>query len=42
MTFYDLLCQNINEYKNIENFTEFIARYYKKNVDKYQENEFKK
>ena len=35
MTFYDLLCQNINEYKNIENFTEFIARYYKKNVDNY-------
>ncbi|UKI26517.1 MAG: hypothetical protein L6V91_06995 [Bacilli bacterium] len=23
MTFYDLLCQNINEYKDIENFTDF-------------------
>lgn len=33
MTFYDLLCQNINEYKNIENFTDFISRYYKKNVE---------
>lgn len=32
MTFYDLLCQNINEYKNIENFTDFISRYYKKEV----------
>lgn len=32
MTFYDLLCQNISEYKNIENFTDFISRYYKKNV----------
>ena len=32
MTFYDLLCQNINEYKNIENFTDFISRYYKKNI----------
>ena len=35
MTFYDLLCQNINEYKDIENFTEFISRYYKSNVDNY-------
>lgn len=35
MTFYDLLCQNINEYKNIENFTDFISRYYKGNVDNY-------
>ena len=35
MTFYDLLCQNINEYKNIENFTDFISRYYKKQVDNY-------
>lgn len=33
MTFYDLLCQNINEYKNIENFTDFISRYYKREVD---------
>lgn len=33
MTFYDLLCQNISEYKKIENFTDFISRYYKKNVD---------
>jgi len=33
MTFYDLLCQNINEYKNIENFTDFISRYYKKEVE---------
>lgn len=33
MTFYDLLCQNINEYKDIENFTDFISRYYKGNVD---------
>lgn len=32
MTFYDLLCQNISEYKNIENFTDFISRYYKKEV----------
>ena len=32
MTFYDLLCQNINEYKKIENFTDFISRYYKKNI----------
>lgn len=32
MTFYDLLCQNINEYKNIENFSDFISRYYKKEV----------
>lgn len=30
MTFYDLLCQNITEYKSIENFTDFISRYYKK------------
>lgn len=35
MTFYDLLCQNINEYKDIENFTDFISRYYKSNVDNY-------
>ena len=35
MTFYDLLCQNINEYKEIENFTDFISRYYKGNVDNY-------
>jgi len=35
MTFYDLLCQNINEYKNIENFTDFISRYYKKQVNNY-------
>lgn len=35
MTFYDLLCQNINEYKDIENFTDFISRYYKKKVDNY-------
>lgn len=35
MTFYDLLCQNINEYKDIENFTDFISRYYKGNVDSY-------
>ena len=33
MTFYDLLCQNINEYKYIENFTDFISRYYKKEVN---------
>ena len=32
MTFYDLLCQNINEYKDIENFTDFISRYYKENI----------
>ena len=35
MIFYDLLCQNINEYKDIENFTDFISRYYKGNVDNY-------
>ena len=35
MTFYDLLCQNINEYKDIENFTDFISRYYKKEVINY-------
>lgn len=35
MTFYDLLCQNINEYKDIENFTDFISRYYKGNIDNY-------
>ena len=35
MTFYDLLCQNISEYKNIENFTDFISRYYKKEVEDY-------
>ena len=33
MTFYDLLCQNINEYKNIENLTDFISRYYKRQVE---------
>ena len=32
MTFYDLLCQNISEYKKIENFTDFISRYYKKEI----------
>ena len=36
MTFYDLLCQNISEYKNIENFTDFISRYYKKEVYNYE------
>ena len=35
MTFYDLLCQNINEYKKIENFTDFISRYYKKNISSF-------
>ena len=35
MTFYDLLCQNINEYKDIENFTDFISRFYKKEVINY-------
>lgn len=35
MTFYDLLCQNINEYKDIEDFTGFISRYYKGNVTNY-------
>ena len=35
MTFYDLLCQNINEYKNIESFTDFISRYYKNKVNNY-------
>ena len=35
MTFYDLLCQNIDEYKDIENFTDFISRYYKKEVSNY-------
>lgn len=35
MTFYDLLCQNITEYKNIENFTDFISRYYKKNISNF-------
>ena len=35
MTFYDLLCQNINEYKDIENFTDFISTYYKSNVYNY-------
>lgn len=35
MTFYDLLCQNISEYKDIENFTDFISRYYKKEVNDY-------
>lgn len=34
MTFYDLLCQNITEYKDIENFSDFIARYYKNSQDK--------
>lgn len=33
MTFYDLLCQNINEYKNIETFTSFISRYYEKEIE---------
>lgn len=33
MTFYDLLCQNINEYKNIENLSSFISRYYKGKVE---------
>lgn len=33
MTFYDLLCQNIDEYKDIESFTNFISRYYKKEID---------
>ena len=32
MTFYDILCQNITEYKDIENFTDFISRYYKGEV----------
>ena len=36
MTFYDLLCQNITEYKNIENFTDFISRYYKKNISSFE------
>lgn len=35
MTFYDILCQNITEYKDIENFTDFISRYYKHEVDNY-------
>ena len=35
MTFYDLLCQNINEYKDIENFTDFISRYYKEKIDNF-------
>lgn len=35
MTFYDLLCQNINEYKHIESFTDFISRYYKNNYSNY-------
>lgn len=35
ITFYDLLCQNINEYKNIESFTDFISRYYKNKVNNY-------
>lgn len=35
MTFNDLLCQNINEYKDIESFTDFISRYYKKKVSNY-------
>ena len=33
MTFYDLLCQNINEYKNLENLSSFISRYYKGKVE---------
>lgn len=41
MTFYDLLCQNISEYKNIENFTDFISRYYKKQVPNYELVEYK-
>ncbi len=36
MTFYDLLCQNLPEYKNIENMTKFISRYYRKEVDDVQ------
>lgn len=36
MTFYDLLCQNINEYKKIENFTDFISRYYKKSINSFE------
>ena len=36
MTFYDLLCQNIDEYKKIENFTDFISRYYKKEVSDFK------
>ncbi len=36
MTFYDLLCQNISEYKNIENFTDFISRYYKNKNANYE------
>ncbi len=35
MTFYDLLCQNIDEYKDIENFTSFISRYYKKEASNF-------
>lgn len=35
MTFYDILCQNISEYKDIENFTDFISRYYKHEIDNY-------
>jgi len=41
MTFYDLLCQNISEYKNIENFTDFISRYYKKEVESFELVEYK-
>ena len=41
MTFYDLLCQNISEYKEIENFTSFISRYYKKEVDNFEETKYK-
>lgn len=41
MTFYDLLVQNINEYKDIENFTDFISRYYKKKVEDKKPIEYK-
>lgn len=41
MTFYDLLCQNITEYKNIENLTDFISRYYKKEVKNVEEVKYK-
>lgn len=41
MTFYDLLCQNITEYKNIENLTDFISRYYKKKVKNVEEVKYK-
>lgn len=41
MTFYDLLCQNITEYKDIENFTDFISRYYKRQISDYNLIEYK-